>query len=195
MKVLKKHRLFLIACAIGDGYIDKQGRITVFHSEKQKEYVEYKFNQFKHLVTKSGIRKRISNGTVQYGFSFKTTKYTKLLRKILYPQGRKTIPLKVIKNFGAEELALWWMDDGSCSVKYNKNTGNIRATVSTLCTQLSKEENQVIIDWIYSTFKIKFGQRRMKNQYSLICGTKEGRKLAKILKPYIIPSMFYKLSK
>ena len=33
----------------------------------------------------------------------------------------------------------------------------------------------------------------MRNSYALICGTKEGKKLSKLLEPEIIPSMKYKI--
>lgn len=194
MKVTKKQKNLLKAIALGDGWIDKNGQLSVFHSEKQKDYVEYKFNLLKSLCTTSEIIKRISNDTVQYGFRIKVIPYTKLLRRILYKEGIKTISLKYLNSFTKLELAIWWMDDGSCSTKYNKATKNIKGTVSTLSTQMSKEQNQIIIDYFKNTFDISFGQRKMKNHYSLICGTKEGRKLQKLLIDYVIPSLQYKLS-
>lgn len=190
----KEHRSLLIALALGDGYIDKSGGIILYHSESQQQYVEYKhalINQYQSVELKT----RTSNNTKQYGFRIPATKYSKLLRRILYPDGVKVISTRILNRLDLVGLGIWWMDDGSCSTKRNKNTGNIKATVSTLSTQLRIVDNQIIIDWFMTKYGIRFGQRKMKNQHALICGTQEGRKLAALLSPVIIPSMLYKISK
>lgn len=181
--------------AIGDGYISKSGTITVFHSSKQKDYAEYKFNLIKNLCTHSELKTRQAyTGDTQYGFTCKVSKFTKLLRKVLYPNGVKTITRKLLNRLDAFHLAIWWMDDGHCYNEIYKNTGNLRASISTLSTCVSREENQVIIDWIFDTFGVKFWQRKMKNHYALVCRTKEGRKLRDIIGNFVIPSLKYKLS-
>lgn len=190
----KQQRDFFIACAIGDGHITKGGTLIINHCEQQKELVEYKIQQLGNFVTASGMFEKMSNGFKQYCLRCKTNRFTKLVRKILYPNGIKTITPKILKRISLVGLGVWWMDDGSCSTKLNK-CGTIRATVSTLSTCISKEENQVIIDWMLEIYGIQFGQRKMKNHYALICGTKEGRKLAQVLDSVIIPSFKYKLSK
>ena len=195
MKITKKQRDLLIAIAIGDGHVSKNGAITVFHCEKQKEYVEYKFKLLKGLCTTNELLTRQPKiGTTQYGFTVKVSKFTKALRRILYPNGVKTISRRILNRFGPEHMAIWWMDDGSCYNDYYKNTGNLRSSLSTLSTCLTKEANQVIIDWIFEKFGIKFGQRKMGNQFALVCRTKEGRKLRDVIGNFVIPSMKYKLS-
>ena len=189
----KEYRNLLIALSIGDGHIDKTGAIIVVHSSKQKEYVQYKLDLVRKYNSSVKMFERQSNGTLQYGFRIPATKYSKLLRRILYPDGKKTITKKLLNRIGLIGLSIWWGDDGSTSKKKNKS-GGIKATVSTLSTQVSKEENQIIIDWFLETYGIRFGQRKMKNHYSLICGTGEGRKLTTLLLPYTIESMQYKLS-
>lgn len=194
MKIKREHRNLLIAMAIGDGHIDKSGKMTVFHSEKQLEYVVWKFNLVRYMCTHKELIKRNSNGTIQYGFRLKNTSFTKLLRRVLYPQGIKRISTKILNRLNTQHLAIWWMDDGSCSIKKN-SSGSVKATVSTLSTCTTKEQNQIIIDWLQFKYNIRFGQRKMKNHHSLICGTKEGRKLAELLSPYTLKNLQYKLSK
>lgn len=195
MKITKQQRNLLIALAIGDGYVSKHGTICVFHSSKQKEYVEHKFNLVRHLCTHSELLTRqVYTGDTQYGFTCKVTKFTKMLRKILYPNGVKKITRKLLNRLDASHLALWWMDDGHCHNEIYENTGNLRASISTLSTCISKEDNQIIIDWILETFGVKFGQRKMKNHYALVCRTREGRKLRNVIGNFVIPSLKYKLS-
>lgn len=194
MKTTKKERDLIIAMAIGDGYIGKSGSMTVFHSEKQKDYVEYKFKLVRGLCTTKQPISRESNGTTQYGFRIKTTKFTKTLRKVLYPNGKKIISRKILNRLDPQGLAIWWMDDGSCSNITYEPTNKPRTSISTLSTCVSRDENQVIINYFLEKYGVKFGQRKMKNHYALVCRMKEGRKLKNIIGSYIIESMKYKLS-
>ena len=195
MKITRKQRNYLIAMSIGDGYIDKGGNIVIWHCMAQEAYVRYKYSLVSSLVTKAGIQYRDSKiGQPQVGFVIRTSKFTKLLRKVLYPNGVKTITRKILNRLDAECFALWWMDDGSCSYVYYKPTGNLRSTISTLSTCVGREENQVILDWILDKFGVQFGQRKMKNHFALTCRMRQGRLLANVLSDYIIPTMKYKLS-
>lgn len=194
MKTTKKERDLIVAMAIGDGHVDKNGTITVFHSEKQKDYVEYKFNLVKNLCTTNQLVPKESNGTKQYGFRIRASKFTKTLRKVLYPNGTKTISRKILNRLNPQGLAIWWMDDGSCSNIAYEPTNKPRTSISTLSTCVSREENQVIIDYFLEKYGVKFGQRKMKNHYALVCRMKEGRKLKNIIGSFVIESMKYKLS-
>lgn len=196
MKITKEDRNNIIAISIGDGHISKGGTITVFHCSKQKEYAEYKFSLVKHLCThKEILTQKAHTGDIQYGFRLKTTKFTKTLRRAMYPNGKKVVTRKLLNRLSPQHLAIWWMDDGHCSMEYYEKTGNIRSSISTLSTCMSKEDNQVIIDWLFEEYGIRFGQRKMKNWYALVCRLKEGRKLANVIGDFVIDSMKYKLSK
>jgi len=191
MKITKKHRDIFMACAMGDGHISKGGAFIAFHSERQKAFVEYKAKLLGPMLC-SRLTRVCSGRFPQVGISCRTSKFTKAARRWLYPNGKKRISAKAVRRLSPLTFAIWWMDDGSLSVKRGK-TGRIKATVSTLSTCVSREENQVIIDELYKKFGVKFGQRKLKSSYALICGTREGRKLRDVLSPYIIPSMRYKI--
>ena len=194
MKITKSDRNLLIAIAIGDGHITPSGNIRVFHSEKQIEYVKHKFNLVKHMCTTPDIQYQKSNDTNQYGFTIKVTKFTKLLRRVLYPCGKKVITRKLLNRLSPRELAIWWMDDGSCSNIKSEVSDNPRTSISTLSTCISREENQIIIDWFLDVYGVKFGQRKMKNHFALVCRMTEGRKLKAVIEDHVIESMKYKLS-
>lgn len=194
LKITKEIRDYLIVMSIGDGHLSKSGVLSVVHCTAQAQLLEHKYKIIQSVCCKEPTE-FINNNYKAIRFFTKTTKYLRLLRRILYPNNKKTISRKILDRLEAKHLAIWWMDDGSCSNIINKTTGNVRRSISTLSTCVSKEENQIIIDWLFEKFGIKFGQRKMKNQYALICGTREGRKLREVIEPYIIPSMAYKLSK
>lgn len=75
------------------------------------------------------------------------------------------------------------MDDGGLSQK--KRNGKVHANDLILNTHLSKEENQVIIDYFKEEWDIHFTQIKNKNRYRLRCGTREARKFISIVEPYI----------
>ncbi len=196
MKIDKKSRNLLIALTIGDGYIhNKNGTLSFRHCPKQKEYVEWKSNELK----KNGI-----NNTGAYwvknhiwgGYELRTysMKFLKLLRKIIYKNGKKTITRKLLNRLDKRAIAIWYMDDGSLSNRKDKN-GTVTASILTLCTCTTKENNQIIIDYFDEVWGIKFGQRKMKEHFALICATREARKFIKIVEETVkeIQCMHYKL--
>ena len=91
-------------------------------------------------------------------------------------------------------IAIWYMDDGCLSAKRRK--GKINAWQLLINTYISKEDNQVIIDYFKETWDIQFNLNKHRDLYRLRCGTKEARKFIKIVKPYIydkIKCMEYKV--
>ena len=89
------------------------------------------------------------------------------------------------------------MDDGHINIR--KTEDKIHGFYIKIATCLYKEQNQVIIDYFKEVWDISFYQfkegRSGKNTYSLCCGTQEGIKFIKLIKPYVesCPSMLYKI--
>lgn len=44
----------VIGCVLGDGYLTKSGCLQIEHSIKQKEYVNWKYEQLKEVVVPVG---------------------------------------------------------------------------------------------------------------------------------------------
>lgn len=103
-------------CILGDGYITKSGCLQIEQSAKQKEYVYWKYEQLKSIVSsepKKVIRydKRTQRTYVSYRFY--TRALFKQLRKEFYPIKKKVIPFTIQNYLKAPvTLAVWYMDDG-----------------------------------------------------------------------------------
>lgn len=88
----------VIGSILGDGCITKDGRIQIYHSIKQKDYVLWLFELFNKFF-KSKIIYRVCkdhrNGKEyqQIGIRTNVTDYIKLMRMVLY-KPEKTINLK-----------------------------------------------------------------------------------------------------
>lgn len=190
MKLTRKSRTIALGMAIGDGTINKNGYLAIRHSEEQKEYLEWK----RLLLKKNGfncseIYYHNNNNYGAYEFRTMNNKAFLSLRKALYKNSKKILTLKTLNRLTPLEIAIWYMDDGSIST-------DSRRSVLTISTCITKEENQIIIDYFKEKWGIAFGQRKMKNSYALICGTKEARKFVELVKPYVneVECMKYKLN-
>jgi hypothetical protein len=58
---------------------------------------------------------------------------------------------------------------------------------------LSKEQNELIIAYFLEKWSIKWGLSKSKGKYRLRMGVQEGRKFVKIIEPYVIPELRYKI--
>lgn len=190
MKITKKSRTLALGMAIGDGTINKNGYLAIRHSIKQKEYLEWKRKLLKiNGFNCTEVYYCNNNGYCAYEFRTFNNKSFLSIRKLLYKNSKKSISLKALNRLTGLELAIWYMDDGSI-------TTDSRRSVLTISTCVTKEENQVIIDYLNNKWDISFGQRKIRNSYALICGTKEARKFIKIVEPFLnqIECMKYKLN-
>jgi ribosomal protein S24E len=197
MRLNKEMKDLLIAMSIGDGYINRKGYLHILHTLAQKEYIEYKYELIRNLC-KSGIKTyqvkehRLNRTYYKCYFTTRINSFLKALRKVLYPDGNKVISRRILNRIDERGLAIWWMDDGCRSPQYRN--GKVHSVNYILSTHLTKEENQVIVDWFVDKWGIKPNIIRQRDKYVLIFHTRDGRKFSDIVRPYIIPSMQYKIN-
>lgn len=195
MKLKKKSRDLVLAMALGDGYLSSAGYLTFRHSVRYKEYVEWKSKLLRQAgVNNTGVYYVSNNGYGAYECRTYNHDFIKLQKSYLYHDGKKHIASdKVLSHLDALGIAIWYMDDGSISQNYVR--GKWSSSILTLCTCVDKDSNQVIIDYFMRVWGVKFGQRKMKNAYALVCRTQEARKFLSIVAPYVnqVECMQYKL--
>lgn len=199
-KINKESRNLLIGLLLGYGTISNNYVFKLSHCEQQRDYLEWKIK----LLGNNGIR---TNGVKEYistcGYnSSKKVLYTqlsiipfiKVLRRVFYRPKKILGNRKLLNRLSAQEIAIWYMDDGCINIRKSKN--KIHGFYIRIATCLPEKELQVIIDyfkevWNISFYKISEG----KGTYSLCCGTKEGIKFINIVKPYVqqVPSMIHKI--
>ncbi len=199
-KFNKQSRNLIIGMLLGDGTISNNYVFKLSHGEKQKEYLEWKIN----LLNENGIK---NNGLKQYtqtvGYNVGSTVYysqlsiipfIKVLRRVIYKPKKEYANRKLLNRLDALGLAIWYMDDGHINIR--KTGDKIHGFYIKIATCLSKEDNQIIIDYLKEVWNISFYQfKEGKGTYSLCCGTQEGVKFIEIIKPYVesCPSMLYKI--
>lgn len=197
--ITPEQRAFLIGSLLGDGTMRigehaKNANYKVEQGLEQKEYVFWKYKLLQPLVftePKVSYRYDPVKGKYPKSWWFRTIRHP-LLTEIYnlfyegdgYRTGKKFVPKTISRELTPLGLAAWIMDDGSYS------RGSI--DISTYSFTLAE------IDLLCAVLKKKFDvtSRFYKDRdkgYRMFCNHAETEKLTKIISPYIIDSMKYKI--
>ena len=189
----------LIGSMLGDGTMRMgekavNANFKVDHGLKQKEYVFWKYEILKNFVPtlpKLSYRTDTNGRRYEKSWWFRTIRHP-LLTDIYcwfyitesYRCGTKIVPLDLYDSLDPLALAVWIMDDGS----YNRKALDISTYSFTL------QEVQFLCSVIEKKFSIRmlYHQDRDKG-YRMYANMAETKKLVDLIKPYIIPTMMYKI--
>ncbi len=196
----KLKRSILIGMILGDGCCYSKTNnnrlyygITITHCTKQLEYLKHKSTLLENMFSGDIKIRTHKNGLDYIGHTIdKGSKKFRLYRKLMYPNGKKKITRRMLDHLTPEGIAIWYMDDGSLCAR--RRNGKIVGFDLYISTYVDKEENQIAINYFKEKWGVNFSQGSNKGWYRLRCGTKEAKKFAEIITPYIIPSMAYKVN-
>jgi hypothetical protein len=202
----KEEKSLLLALAIGDGYINPTNNVLYLkHSIHQEDYLKWKFELINKIVPNHGkVKNNIyygENYDKRTGKSYKFCSchkghpYIRVLRKWLY-KPNKTLTRAVLNRLSAKGLAIWFMDDGNLKGRYSAVTGKLTSIQVVLSTHCSEEEISILHKYFLEVWGVNFSRYLIKNsgKYILCGNTKEGNKFLDIIRPYVIPSMSYKVN-
>lgn len=126
-KFNKKSRNLLIALLLGDGTISNNYVFKIAHSEKQKEYLEWKIKQLKEAgIRNNGIKSYIkscgyASKELVYYTQLNTIPFIKVLRRVFYKNKKNIGNKKLLNRLDAKGIAIWYMDDGHINIRKDKN--------------------------------------------------------------------------
>lgn len=203
-KITKESRNLLIALLLGDGTIQNNNVFKLAHCEQQKDYLEWKIKQLNNCgIRNSGIKTYISScgynaGKIVYYTKLNIIPFIKVLRRVFYKPFKIIGNRKLLNRLDAKGIAIWYMDDGHINIRKDKN-GRPMGFYIKIATCLPKDELQIIIDYFKEVWNISFymfHEGKKENSYSICCGTQEGLKFIKVVKPYVsqVPSMIHKIT-
>lgn len=192
----KEQKSILIGSILGDAYLQTTGkqnaRLRFEQGAKQKDYLFWKVDKFSNLFNgepKYIKRKHpISNNSYEYWRhqSYSTKEFGKW-QKIFYSNKKKIIPLNLEKLLDPISLAVWYMDDGYC---YKRDKVSYIYLGKVL-----KEEAVITQDAILKNFQIKSKVLDKKNKgFAIYFSRIESEKLHNLIRKFILPSFYYKLS-
>lgn len=177
---------------IGEGSINAAFKVE--HGLVQKAYVEWKYQILKPFVfTEPKLSSRYRTNGEKYAKSwwFRTIRHpllTGIHRRFYegngYRNGRKIVPPDIGENLTPLALAVWIMDDGSYS------RGNI--DISTYSFRLS--EIEILRGCLRQIYGVDINYHLDRDKgYRMYCNQQETKKLVEVIRPYMLPSMTYKI--
>jgi hypothetical protein len=189
----------IVGSILGDGTMRlgkcaQNANLKIEQGLVQKDYVIWKYQILKSFVyTEPKISYRYQENGEKYPKSwwFRTIRHP-LLTKIhnrYYPghgyrSRRKIVPNNIASDLNPLAIGVWLMDDGS----YYRKT----ISISTYCFSLSNIN--LLIQTIEKQYQIKSRCHRDRDKgYRMYFNQEETRKLVKLVRSYIIPSMKYKI--
>lgn len=182
---------------LGDSYCNRKRQfVRFYHSEKQLEYLLWKYNQFEKEDIRGLYKRNIDNKYFSQNFEFANKKqkmndlFTFLSKNLYSNEGRKKISLKYLNKLKPLGLAIWWMDDGSLINHKGSRYGR-------LCTESFNYEEHILLQkYFKQKWDIDVSIKEEKGKYYFLRFNVESlKKLFTIIYKDIchVPSMIYKI--
>ena len=189
----KKQKAVIVGSILGDGHLEPNWsktnyRLKINNSVKQSEYVLWKYHILQS-ITLSSPRECLSNDSI----GFRTISHREIFayRFLFYNQnGKKIVPRRIAEYLNNRlAVAVWFMDDGNARLQGKIHRGYFLNTQS-----FSLQENRKLIVALRHLTGARFLLSKDHSYYRLYVGKKVDReKFAQYIKPYILPSLRYKL--
>ncbi len=193
LKFTAKQRALLIGLVLGDGHLETQNgrtyRLKVEHSIKQKDYTDWLYQNFREWVNqppKPRVKGSFGKSITSYGFTTYTTGFLRFYAQQFYAGKKKIIPVRIEKLLTPQALAIWFMDDGSWKSDHHK-------TYIIHSLGYSKNELVLVAKTLNKKFGINAGIHRQYDKWRIYIYSDSAEKFRKLVEPYMIPSMRYKL--
>lgn len=177
----------LVGSLLGDGTLRRQGNrlnalLEVNHSYKQKEYVDWKWQHFQDYILTSPKTRKGRGVRIAYRFTTRSLPMFTKYHNWFYVNGKKRVPNDIKLN--PLSLAVWFMDDGT----------RIRSAFYLNTQQFTLSEQKFLQELLLKTFGFKSALNRDKNYFRIRVSTESTMGMRKLIEPYIIPSLRYKLA-
>jgi recombination protein RecA len=188
----------ILGSLMGDGALSSSqsglaGRFRWGHGVKQTEYADWKASLFANIGTS-----RTTNAKDAVFHDMKPLPELKDLREAVYIEGKKVLSDDYLKRLTPMALAVWYMDDGSFTLRAKGLQERTRdgSGRSEICLEaMEPTTRQRLVDHLADTWDIHGRlSARGKRQVAVLSFPKdETAKLHALIAPFIHPSMEYKL--
>lgn len=176
----------LLGTLLGDGYMKDPKSYALGHGVFQMDYCYHVAERLHPFVASIGDINTKSK--TEKAFSFWTHHHDVFLpyfqRFYSHGKSKKYITSETVPDLGPEGLAYWFMDDGKHGYY--------------LCVgKISEQEGSILIDVLKQNFGIGVtfqAQDKLRGHFNLYVLAKSRDKFLRLISPYIIPSMQYKLT-
>ncbi len=163
-------------------------RFRVHHGVKQKEYVFWKYEILRELVSREPREVVWDNPKrnlheVSWYFHTRSLREFGILYQYFYHQKIKLLPEDIFSFLNPRMIAVWFMDDGSY------NGSNI--TLNT--HSFSMGEQRRIVEYFKARHQIIPTIVKDRSKWKIAINSFDMHIFLRMVAPYIIPSMIYKI--
>ena len=193
--ISSREKEIIIGTILGDAHLymmKTAARLEIGHSEKQKQYLFWKYKELQKLTSAKPhhitiFDSRYNKKYFQWRFKTKIHRFFTNLHKYFYLRnGKKIVPREICSFLTSPlSLAVWFMDDGG---RRNDCYGVFLNTLS-----FTKAEHELLRKCLKQNFALNSRLHWIKDGYRLYIPSKDVKHFSELIHPYIIPSMIYKL--
>jgi hypothetical protein len=194
LKLDQFQRSILFGLLLGDGHLesvtrDRTYRLKVEHSLQQKEYVDWLYGNFPDFIRNEPYTREKTLGEKKfsaYGFTTCSSGIFRFYAQQFYSGRKKIIPKVFTKFIDPLALAIWFMDDGSFKSIHHK-------TFIIHSVGYTKSDLEIVQKVLREKFGIKITLHKQYDRWRIYFLSETADKFKKLIEPYVIPSMRYKL--
>ena len=195
--ITKRQKEIIIGTLLGDGYLQatgkKNARLKLEHSEKQKDYIFWKYEELKNLMQDKPKKLERYNPKWEKAYTYYRCQSHSMpllgkFKRLFYDKaGRKRIPEKISMLLKSPlSLAVWYMDDGHYYLRDD--------VAYIYLPRYSEEEIRRLTEALGKNFNLKPRVIKKKGYPVLYFPKEETQKLMAIIKPWVPEFMKYKTS-
>ena len=186
----KSQQEILVGLLLGDGHLEKRGncaRLKVEHGCSQKMYTQWLATEFSNWIQQGICCKQRGGEPASWWFNTCSHKAFLPYASLFYEEKRKVVPDTIKTMLSPRALAVWFMDDGSRKSRRHKTY-----IIHTL--GFSKQDLQNVQSALVNEFGVETTLHKQRNtQWRIYIPSRSASRFKKIVEPYVIPSLRYKL--
>ncbi len=191
----------ILGALLGDGSLSKplrtddaSARFRMGHGAKQAAYLDWKVSLLANIPHAKTANAR---GAVFADFS-PLAELAELREAVYFGDGKKHITWDYLKNLTPLALAVWYMDDGSFTLRskgVQERTAGGTGRIEICVEAMSPGSRNRLARYLRDTYglHVKLEYRGSRKVSVLRFSTSASEKFQKLIAPYIHPSMEYKL--
>ena len=163
---------------LGDGYIDKRGRLAHSQTQKRLSYTKFISSALGGFSKSIGIAKKVVGDKVYKSFFVNSCCHDifRHLRAMWYVRSKKIVPKGLRLN--DLTLAVWYADDGCSHIRQKE------LTLSTNC--FSKNDVKFLVDKLNADMGIESTINRKGSNYVIRIRNSCYFRFLEIVKPYVL---------
>ncbi len=203
----QRQKEILYGSMMGDAYRMSPSSAGFKHSEAQKDYLLWKYNEFKNIASDTSLKRvekidKRSEAIIKT-FKFYTYANTDVEKCILlfYGSKEKEISREILKNLTPLSIAVWYQDDGQVDWGHRskiKDNHNVSPIFKFCTDSYSKESCENIKTWFLEEYGIstELKERMLSDRigYRIKINNESVDKFVDLIKLHILPMFNYKIN-